>query len=231
MSKLILPWLFLGMIATYLPLFADNLNSTSTSWEDQEEIKYIESPRSVGMDIQYSPVTYPKYNYVGATSNKNGVGGYFSLEWLAWQKYGKVGLGGSTGFFVLPDVDRGDGTFASLYTVPIQAFVTYRFDYLENQFLIPFVKLGPEMEIVTQGSGTGGGRSGIPNYYGFDYGGGIAFCLNALEPSSANTLDSRTGINGTYLTLEAQVSLNLNGAGADPDLSRTEFRAGLRLEM
>jgi hypothetical protein len=153
------------------------------------------------------------------------------LEWIPIKNYGKVGLGVGAGFSLITDADVGGGAYATLYVFPIQGLITYQFDYMENQFLVPYVKFGPSMAILMQKSDTRGGRSPINPYYGFDYGAGLQLCLNNLEPSAARALDSSTGINATYLTFEVLYSSNLRGSGVDPDLSRREIRAGMRFEM
>ena len=200
---------------------------------------YLESPRNFGLDLMYSPLKYPNYDYslndspiyVAGGGNSGGL----TLEYLAIQSLGKLGIGIGAGFFVLSDVNVGkDATgadiLATLYTYPLQAYLSYRFDYFKNQVLVPYVRFGGEMTPTRQGSKTGGDKAGTQVYYGTNLAAGLELLLNVLEPSSAVNLDRSTGINGTYLIVEYEMGRAINPSNV-ADLSHNAIRAGLRFEF
>ena len=191
-----------------------------------------ESPMNVGLDIQYSPVRYENYTFRNGVRTSNpGHGAYVNIEWLPFEDtYGKFGFGLGLGMTVHTNVQVAPSSYATLYAVPAAATLSYRFDYIKGQFLVPFVNGGAGTTLVRQGSRTGGAEPGTQLYHGYEYGGGLELCLNGIDPQSARVLDSEIGINYTYLTAEYVRSQPL-GAARTPDLSREEFRFGLRFEL
>jgi hypothetical protein len=185
-----------------------------------------------GIDVQYSPISYPNYDYYsGLKPNRLGTGLRVAYEFLPFDnRFGKIGLGLGAGFDFVPNIDFGDGRRATLNVFPLGAFLSYRADYTRNQILVPFGKIGSSMVLVNQSSDTGGGRPGAQTYYGLDMGGGVELCLNALDRDAAASLLRTIGIHDSYITFEYISSQSL-GKKRAPDMSHSEYRIGLRFEI
>lgn len=186
-----------------------------------------ESPLTAGLDLQYVPIRYPNYAWLdGQTSERGGHGFHLGLEWLPLgDLYGKPGVGMGLGLYSIRDVDFAEQR-ASLMTIPIETFLSYRFDYFHNQLIVPFVKVGLSGTLARQEGITRPWRS----YYGFDFAAGGQLCLNFFDRTTANVFDASMGVNTSYLTFEFLRSQPL-GSGNAVNLSRDEYRLGLRVEM
>lgn len=198
-----------------------------------------ESLAHFGVDLEFSPTKFPNYTYTPSVqSSKNGYELHVGFEWLPIRKYGKLGFGISSGFFVAPNVPlsvnpaTGETQVATLYVIPISAYFSYRFDYKDpgKQVLVPFLKAGPNLSLVIQRSYFQYAKGGIATYTGLEYGGGLEFCLNWLEPSAAAALDRSTGIAATYIVFEYMRSSAIGLTASSPDLSGYQFRLGFRFE-
>ncbi len=215
--------LLLGMVLT--------LNSqgfgedASTSEETFPNGSGFVSPLAVGMDLQFLPTRFPNYSYApGMQTNRMGMGARLGLEYLPLEgKYGKGGIGAGVGFTRTSKVSvNGNGSW--LETIPVDVYATYRFDYLDDQWFVPFVKAGFERHFARQLA-----APEMTRYNGRNLGFGVAFLLDRLDSSSATQLDASTGINNTYLTFEYLISSQ--SGGSQINLARDEIRMGLRFEM
>lgn len=196
-----------------------------------------ESPLNFGIDLSYSPRVYENYKYTDViTSNNSGYAGSVTFEWMPITGYGKAGIGLGTGFSIHPNVilipadGTNDDQLATLYTVPIELHLSYHFDYIKNQIVVPYGKFGPSMTLIKQSSNFGFARDGINTFTGLDFAGGLELCLNPMEKSAARALDSNFGINISYLFAEYHVTRAMGSSSAF-DLSRKEWRFGLRFEF
>lgn len=129
---------------------------------DKELDRYI-TPLEFGLDIQYASVKYPNYLFgPGVGAPDSGTAIFVAFEWFALKNPGKLGIGLEVGAFVLPNEQvvpapangSGYNEVATLYTFPVNAMVSYRFDYMDNneQILVPFVKAGPGVAVSSQRS-------------------------------------------------------------------------------
>jgi hypothetical protein len=193
----------------------------------------FESPLEFAFDFSYSPRKYERYVYANAvTSTEAGYGGDVTFEWIPMTQYGKIGIGVGAGFSVHQNVvivDADEDEVATLYTLPLSVHLSYRADFVRNQILVPYGKVGPSMTFIKQNSGWGYSRDGIQQFVGLNFGGGIELNLNPLEPGSARALDRSTGINASYLFAEYDVISALGNATYN--LARNEWRFGLRFEF
>jgi hypothetical protein len=197
------------------------------------ELRAFSTPLNFGLDLQYSPIPYKNYTFGnGFGTDKASQGGHVGFEYIPMKNYGKLGFGLGFGFFVLPDQTTGTGDqAATLYTLPLEASISYRFDYVDNQILVPFIRAGADATLSKQGSRTNGvTRDGVRTYYGFDYSAGLELNLDFIEPRSAATMERKFGINNTYIIFEYMTSNAIN-KNTEPDLSYQAFRLGLRFEM
>jgi hypothetical protein len=211
-----------GILALVLSSTALAAGSTTTGYE---------SPLRFGLDFSYSPVKYKAYEYLpGQMADKNGWIIRAGFEWMPLtEPAGKFAIGVAGGYGKVTDADLGDPVKADLTTYPLETYFAYRADFMKNQILVPFGRIGYETTFVTQSSGTGASRSGVRIYKGLVVAGGLELCLNPFEPRTARMFDGNIGVNNSYLLVEYLKS-SRQGA-TQPDLERSEWRFGLRLEF
>jgi hypothetical protein len=139
------------------------------------------------------------------------------LSKALWTRMGTLEVGFRTGFFS----KSGHGVFASganagqssadrtsLNIIPTSVTLTYRTDFLPEQYgipLAPYARVAAERYNwwVTKGSGSWA-KSGATNGYSGTL--GIALSLNFLDRGLARELDSDIGINQTYLFFDVTKS-------------------------
>jgi len=158
-------------------------------------------------------------------------------DWEVIQKYGIVSVGGGVGYV------QADGhslySEASGYTqspeeltfhiVPLSCNVTYRFSYLQNQVLVPFVRTGLATYFFQESKA---GDTTVSGYRsGYHFAGGVAFLLDFLNPASAVSLDLDFGINNTFLVFEYRASvIDDFGKDLDFDFSEETWFGGILFE-
>ena len=185
-----------------------------------------DSPLWSGVDLQYVPVQYKTYDWgSGATTSQTGSGGRLAVEWIPFDLYGKLGVGGGLGVNVIKNADFG-GTRATLTAVPIEASVGYRLDFFHNQILVPYGKLSLAHTLTFQRG------IDVPGYRGFwslDKILGVGLNLNLFDQKTARNWDRRSGVNATYLVVEYVKSDALGSSTVN--LNYSNFRFGLRFEI
>ena len=151
-----------------------------------------------------------------------------------WEKYGHG--------FDPPSLGGGPSSDSTaLKIVPTRLSLTYRFDVLANQFrwlpLAPYARFSLDRYNwwVNKGSGdtaNASGKSGYGATNGYSLSGGVAFLLDAIDPTLAREMDRDTGINHTYLFCELHYA-NINGFGSKTimNLSDTTLNAGIAFEF
>jgi hypothetical protein len=134
--------------------------------------------------------------------------------------YGSLDLGIGVGYFQARGRGRLTGEQAgapssdktTFRIIPTSLTLTYRFDVLADRWSIPLAPYGrASLERyswwVTNGSDDtardGQGRKGRGATNGYGFAGGVAFLLDILDRQLAGEMDDETGINSTYLYVEA----------------------------
>ena len=145
---------------------------------------------------------------------------------------GKLGFGLGVGFHTVAGVALKDGQVGAVSLLPIDVGITYRLDFSDRQFLVPFTGICRSWTFakqILQKDGQKVAETSVDRFDGVEYTAGIELNLGTFDWYSARTLDRNTGINGTYVLAEyAKVSALSLG---QPDLSREEWRLGLRFEF
>lgn len=226
--------LLLILIGGTLPVLA--VESADTLTEDIRG-KFT-TPLNGGLNFHYAPFNIDKYDW-GQGPAKWGQGKAFrvSMEWLPVKPpYGKLGLGVDTGYLSIRDLDIPGVGSGSLTGVVLGPYLSYRLDYFENQFLVPYGRVGVTWTHLTREISApqlGNGRTEHRHSalgQTVNWAVGMELLLNIFERRAAKDLDASTGINGTYLTFEFARSEG-RPTGQQPDLSNDEYRMGLRFEM
>ena len=218
-----------SLVFMFSSTLALNAAAAESSVGVLEETSYSRSSFvNVGVDIQFVPIRYKNYQWTdGQTSNETGSGLHLGVEWIPFdERYGKLGFGLGFGFYAIRNVTF-NGKRATLTALPLEAYLSYRFDYVEDQILVPFVKVGASGALTKQ---KGIEVPGMQTYYGFDYSAGLELCLDQIDRSASRHLMMNTGISNTYLAFEYLRSAYLN-QHRGPNLTRDEMRIGLRFEM
>jgi opacity protein-like surface antigen len=114
-----------------------------------------------------------------------------------------------------------------LTLVPTTIGLEYRLRFDTTQVIVPFVGAGYRHVSYRLKVGDNSTISGWAGRGGFDV------LLNALDPSSASSLNEEYGVARTYFRLEAQwAKAEAPGtAGSDVDLGGTTYLAGVRFEF
>jgi hypothetical protein len=157
-------------------------------------------------------LTYPGTLEVGIRS------GYFRASGSAV----KVDASGKAGTTASPDP-------TTFNIVPTSLTLTYRFDLLADRWGIPFAPYGrvalERYNWWVTGSSGSMGKTGATN--GYSATGGIAFLLDFLDSGLARELDADTGINHTYLFVDATKSWVKDfGSSKSWDLSDEKISLG-----
>ena len=180
------------------------------------------SALTTGLNFNYSRLILKNYEFApGERLMKSGHSLSLEVEWLPLADlWGKPALGMAFGYaqIAAPQVKI-------LHLFPVGMFLSYRFDFINRQWLVPYVKGGATATFLQPG--TGGGTQVAWNW---EYGGGLAVSLGAIDPYSVRHLDKSTGINDFFLTVEYVKATPLR-SGQRFDLSHEEFRFGIRFEI
>jgi hypothetical protein len=134
-------------------------------------------------------------------------------EYYVFDEHGKLGLGLSIGFTRLSGTNSISGSTITIEEttrfsiIPIRALVSYRWDYLVEEFEIPLaakVQAGYNYWIWRSldagGSvSTANGITGRGAKMGWHIAARLEFQLNILTPQMAASFDNTWGVNNTYL--------------------------------
>jgi hypothetical protein len=217
----------MGLFSAFSLLAAIGPEDSLSTPESHETVTFHDSPLNFAIDLEYVPVRYPFYSYdAGTRTGKFGNGGRVSAEWIPYAgSFGKIGIGLGVGYGTLANVPLTNGTQSSITVYPLDFFLTYRLDYFNNQFIVPYGKIGPSFSWMNQAGGE------IKFYSGLDLALGLAVCLDWIDLNSAQIFDKAVGVNNTYLFAEVINSRFLAGEN-QPNLQReNELRFGLRFEI
>lgn len=170
----------------------------------------------------------------------------FELDWQVFRipHFGTIGPGLSVGYTSMSEVvktvsgrDSGDET--SLDVFPFYAVAVVRGDVLWHDFripIVPYAKAGLAMGLWratnTGETSVANNVSGKGTSWGTQLAGGVAFALDALDQGSSRNMDNATGINNTYVYIEAYW-MALNGIGQTDALriGTVSWAAGLTFEF
>ena len=130
--------------------------------------------------------------------------------------YGSLDLGFGAGYaerygrgYLPTGEPSGDST--AFKVIPARVHVTYRFDYLSNQYrwfpIAPYARFSLDRYFwwVNNGSGDTAnamGRTGSGGTNGYSASLGLALDLNAIDPGLAREMDRDTGVNHAYLFVD-----------------------------
>ncbi len=214
-------WMSLVILTLSLPVQAAEAPVDAVA-DEVIQSRAAVSPLNFALDLKYVPLRFPN------VTGNSGHGMQLALEWLPIPMYkgyaGKPVIGASLGYGRIRDLGTAVGGRISQTTIPVSGYLGYRADFIDNQILVPFGKIARSVLFESRNPG------GSSRYESWDYSAGLELCLNAIDPDSAKDLDNSVGINNTYLVVEWTKSKPVEGKQSS-DLSREEWKVGLRFEM
>jgi hypothetical protein len=187
-----------------------------------EESLYTESPRAFSLDFSHTWQSYTNYRASPSqtTPTDGGHAFHVGFDWMPFQIFGKFSVGVGVSYFWLNSfIPEGDAV--RIWVAEVGPVLTYQFHFIRDQFIVPFVKVGASFAWSNQ---TGAFSQHYQGLSGVTFGGGGSILLNTIDYRSGQTMDSRFGINATYLQVEYIIS-NLG------TLAHRELRAGIRFEI
>jgi len=170
----------------------------------------------------------------------------FELDWQVFRipHFGTIGPGISAGYTSMSEVvktvsgrDSGDET--SLDVFPFYAVAVVRGDALWHDLripIVPYAKAGLAMGLWratnTGETSVANNVSGKGTSWGTQLAGGVAIALDSLDQYASRNMDNATGINNTYVYIEAYW-MALNGIGQTDALriGTVSWAAGLTFEF
>jgi hypothetical protein len=188
-----------------------------------------EEPRShFGAGLSYAQVYFADKVFQDLFNHDYLPGGRLTLTWYPVRNLGlTAGLDGfyASGFAV-DKAGRQSGEKLQLYVIPAQLELTYRFDFLNEQLLVPSLSVGGDYWLFREDNEFAKDVDGGKN--GWHAGAGLGILLDGLEPDSMWNLESDFGIENVFLELEAQRTyLSRHGL----DFSGWVYSAGLLFEF
>jgi uncharacterized protein (TIGR03382 family) len=193
-----------------------------------------ESPRTMNLQLRYGPSTVVE-PYVQQIFGEDSEILWFEYGYASRFVDANVGVGfwQEMGFRQTADGRTSDEH--DMFTmVPLTLSLTGRLDLLDEQPIVPFGRVGldywmwRENWYVEDPTTTTSERAG--GKYGWHYGGGLLFLLDALDRRSASRLEATTGINDTYIAAEYRQT-NLVHGDQQVNLSSSEVTFGLKFDF
>jgi hypothetical protein len=194
-----------------------------------------ESPRTMNVQLRYGPITVAD-PYITDVFGGNATG-------ILWFEYGYasrfvdanlgVGFFQEKGFLqtAAGEASSEDDTFTM---VPLALTLTGRLDLFDEQPIVPFGRLGVDYWMweenwyvaspETTDHIANGGK------YGWHFGGGLMFLLDAVDRRAASRLEAVSGINDTFLVAEYRNTLLVHGED-QLNLSSSEVSFGLKFDF
>lgn len=184
---------------------------------------------------------FPTVDFESMYGSSDLFGFGFEYEWQPFSSFGKAGLQIGSGLTVA----RGTGTFKSprisstktnvteaqesfsLYIVPISAFLVYRFDFSDNQILVPYINGGVTYYgmVEVRDDQKSPAVGGAPATGG---GGGLMLAVSKLNPSSRFTLSSEYGIADMWVVAEGRY---MTGLSQEKDFSNLSYSLGINFDF
>jgi len=156
--------------------------------------------------------------------------GEVEFGWLLKNRYNftiTTGVGYETGSAVGVTSGASSGDSFSFMTFPLRFDFIYRFDFKEDQFLLPYVRTG--FDTIFFRENTDGNT--IQNIkYGLHAGAGLGFLLDRIE-GLGHQLENEMGVNDVYFVIEARYAFINNFSSSGIDLSGIYSYVGFLFEF
>ena len=188
-----------------------------------------EEPRShFGAGLSYAQVYFNDPVYQDVFKQDYLPGGRLSFTWYIVRNLGLTG--GLEAFyasgFAVDATGRRSAEKLRFYVVPTQLELTYRFDFLNEQVLVPSLSAGGDYWLYREDNEFAKDVEGDKT--GWHAGAGLGILLDRLEPDSMNNLEQDFGVENVFLELGVQKTyMNQDGL----DFSGWIYSAGFLFEF
>ena len=150
---------------------------------------------------------------------------------FTWYPVRNLGLTGEAGVFyasgfAVGKTGRRSGEKLQLYVIPTQLELNYRFDFLNEQVVVPWLSAGGDYWLYREENEFAKRVQGDKK--GWHAGAGLGIQLDRLEPDSMNDLEQDFGVENVFLELGVQRT-SMSRAGLD--FSGWIYQAGLLFEF
>jgi len=193
------------------------------------QAKKEEEPRShFGAGLSYAQVYFADPVYKDVFKHDYLPGGRLTFTWYLFRNLGlSAGLDGfyASGFAV-DATGRQSAEKLKFYVVPMQLEATYRFDFLNEQLLVPSLSAGGDYWVYREDNEFAKDVEGDKT--GWHAGAGLGILLDPLEPEGMWNLQSDFGIENVFLELGVQRTY-MNQLGLD--FSGWIYSAGFLFEF
>ena len=216
-----------------------------------------ESPRSMMFEFHLGPYTPQVDRAFEKSAPYNDIFGDEAMmmfgahmDYQFFQRFGSIALGGGARIgwvegLALNEDESKSSDQTSLHVLPLTATLTYRFDWMSQNWnlpIVPYGKVGLTYTVwwVTNGNDEIAntydkddvGREGHGGTFGFHAGGGVQILLDWFGEGMAAEFDTEAGVNNSFLFFEyAYHSVNDFGSKTSIDLGDETFSAGLMFEF
>ncbi len=161
-----------------------------------------------GLEPEYSPIM------LGAEETRVGYG---ELD-ISWIIHPTFELAAEVGY--------------ANYLIPVDVAARYRFNYYDDQVLVPFIGGGFDFYHLRNDKALAEeDRDNDKWKYGYHGVGGVQILLDYFSPDQARDMKNNWKIENTYLNAEVKYSVVDNFSADDLDLGGIIYTAGLRFEF
>ncbi|MBX2988512.1 MAG: hypothetical protein KF802_11510 [Bdellovibrionaceae bacterium] len=215
---------------------------------DRDGAYYYETARISGKDqtsnIRVGMIKPPSIlsadgttSYTSMYGNGDPVTAMYDYEWKPLKAFGALGVQLGVGFFTA----QGQGRFVqtpggltsnvareryTFYAIPMSLGAVYRFQYMDDQWIAPYVSGGATYYALVEDRDDGMSTNfvGTPAFYGA---GGLMINLSTWDRETRYILDAEYGIHTLWLTAEAR---QIQSASEELDFSGLMISVGISVD-
>jgi hypothetical protein len=199
-------------------------------------------PYSPEVDSEFDGAEDPHQTYFGT---KRRLMMQLEVDYQFLHVFGSLAVGAQVGYFnetarALDAAGKPSADTTSLRLIPTALQLIYRMDEAARRLsipLVPYAKIGLNYTIWTITDANGdvakeAGNSGRGVTPGWQAAAGLAIMLDIIDAGASRALDAETGVNHTYIFLEA-AHFDVSGLGGKKSLhvGDTTWFAGLMFEF
>lgn len=156
----------------------------------------------------------------------------YDYEWMPLTSFGKLGVVAGAGFFT----SSGKGRFVqgknagqeareayTFYGIPLNLGVSYRFEYVDRQWIAPYIMGGGSLYMLAESRDDGTPMKYVGVWAGYGAAGGL-INISAINSDTAFALDNEYGIANLWLSIEYRY---VKAARVDLDVSASIISFGI----
>jgi opacity protein-like surface antigen len=183
-------------------------------------------------ELGFHKAAYPDYDWTegrGATSSASANSYRLAFEYLPLNPdYGRLGLELGFAYQRFRDYPMNANRKDDLEAMPLSLGLKYGFTYFENQWFMPYGKVGA---VGTWFRQTSDSTPEIRSQFGWgwEWALGVGLLLDNVDKRTAHTFEQEIGVKNTFATIEYAEVKPLSWAGLSP--KHEALRFALRFEF